>query len=183
MTSVRQQREKAQVCDCADLMDDPDYNCWERHGLTNRIQPCAACGDDNGLMQLDHIIPLSHDGQHCGLNQQPLCGRCNKRKGDKFWPAPLIGITLRYETLLSETDAAMIEAWANGNEIQMKACQTAYAALLEAKAKEMGSARFGPAPAPARKFGEDCKIKIRRCRPFPAAAGDDAGADADEGEE
>jgi 5-methylcytosine-specific restriction endonuclease McrA len=41
---------------------------------------CAACGAD-GPLALDHIIPLSHGGDHRVENLQFLCVPCHDRKG------------------------------------------------------------------------------------------------------
>jgi hypothetical protein len=40
---------------------------------------CLRCGND-GLMSIDHVIPLSLGGEHAMSNIQPLCSKCNRKK-------------------------------------------------------------------------------------------------------
>src|SRR5262245_59017784 len=46
---------------------------------------CALCGErlQNGC-HADHKVPFSRSGQTVLLNGQPLCARCNLRKGSKM---------------------------------------------------------------------------------------------------
>ncbi len=43
---------------------------------------CLACGAD-GPLTVDHIVPLEQGGSNDITNLQPLCNRCNSRKGTK----------------------------------------------------------------------------------------------------
>lgn len=44
---------------------------------------CLRCGDADVLLTPDHIVPLSKGGTNWISNIQPLCLRCNQRKGTK----------------------------------------------------------------------------------------------------
>lgn len=44
---------------------------------------CAYCGVD-GVMTMDHVIPLSRGGRHTVGNVVPACGPCNGSKFNKF---------------------------------------------------------------------------------------------------
>lgn len=48
---------------------------------------CAYCKTDERL-ETDHIIPLSKGGDNTKENVQPLCRRCNAKKGDKVESPP-----------------------------------------------------------------------------------------------
>jgi len=43
---------------------------------------CVRCGKQD-FVQPDHIVPISEGGSNGMENLQPLCARCNTRKG--FW--------------------------------------------------------------------------------------------------
>ena len=46
---------------------------------------CLCCGKSgkDAKVTLDHVIPLSKGGAHSPENAQPLCQRCNSKKGTK----------------------------------------------------------------------------------------------------
>jgi hypothetical protein len=43
---------------------------------------CASCGSTKDI-SIDHIIPVSKGGANTSDNIQPLCRRCNSRKGNR----------------------------------------------------------------------------------------------------
>lgn len=46
---------------------------------------CKFCGFSEGILTIDHIIPISKGGHHKSLsNLQILCYECNQNKGDKL---------------------------------------------------------------------------------------------------
>ena len=54
--------------------------CWSRAKASMR-PCCVRCGATKNI-HADHIVPLAKGGLHCGQsNQQPLCARCNSKKG------------------------------------------------------------------------------------------------------
>lgn len=54
---------------------------------------CACCGTTEDI-QIDHVVPLCNGGTHTAENIQPLCGKCNMKKGRK---------TIRYERSACQT--------------------------------------------------------------------------------
>jgi 5-methylcytosine-specific restriction endonuclease McrA len=44
---------------------------------------CLACGRDDVKLTADHIVPLARGGSDDISNIQPLCARCNSKKGTK----------------------------------------------------------------------------------------------------
>lgn len=51
---------------------------FELHG-----EECLKCGTDEGIT-LDHVVPVSRDGENCIENLQPLCKSCNSSKGTQI---------------------------------------------------------------------------------------------------
>ena len=49
--------------------------------------PCAACGKPPPST-VDHVVPLSRGGRHEAHNLQPLCKKCNAKKGDRLVGTP-----------------------------------------------------------------------------------------------
>lgn len=55
---------------------------------------CAYCGIHQDILwiiynqnlTMDHVIPLSRDGEHSVENIVPACPECNDKKGAKLWP-------------------------------------------------------------------------------------------------
>lgn len=43
---------------------------------------CAYCGA-TGDLEIEHVVPISHGGQHCLSNIVPACQCCNSNKGTK----------------------------------------------------------------------------------------------------
>lgn len=63
---------------------------WE--SMSRRIRPiileqddftCQICGDTDGPLEIDHIVPLALGGTNDIENLQVLCRSCNRRKGAK----------------------------------------------------------------------------------------------------
>ncbi len=83
--------EKANHCICIGLTDldnkikEAEYNALNFFG-----KKCPYCG--NGVfdghirnkINIDHFWPIAKGGQHVPWNILPICGRCNKKKRDKF---------------------------------------------------------------------------------------------------
>ena len=49
--------------------------------LKSHRSSCAYCDSQEGI-EIDHIIPISRGGRDTASNVQPLCGSCNRVKGD-----------------------------------------------------------------------------------------------------
>ena len=49
--------------------------------MCHNLWACVACGS-TGPLTADHIVPISKDGRSSEDNLQPLCGACNRRKGN-----------------------------------------------------------------------------------------------------
>lgn len=54
--------------------------------LRNSIGCCVICGKTDVYLEKDHIRSLMRDGCDCIHNIQPVCPRCNSRKGARSWP-------------------------------------------------------------------------------------------------
>ena len=72
-----------------------DLTLQEWEALIKQYFTCAYCGHpfDDAIhkMTLDHIVPLSRNGQHTGDNVLPVCAKCNSEKhtsllGDEWLP-------------------------------------------------------------------------------------------------
>src|SRR5258708_23739701 len=55
----------------------------EIENLFKKQLNCKKCYSDEYL-EIDHIIPLSKDGEHIINNLQLLCRKCNRSKGNKL---------------------------------------------------------------------------------------------------
>ncbi|KIL36045.1 hypothetical protein SD71_10640 [Cohnella kolymensis] len=42
---------------------------------------CQECGQTQGLLEIDHIVPIAQGGTNELNNLQVLCMPCNRRKG------------------------------------------------------------------------------------------------------
>jgi 5-methylcytosine-specific restriction endonuclease McrA len=51
--------------------------------LLEQYRCCALCGRSEVELVKDHITPIARGGCDCIHNIQPLCHRCNSRKGSK----------------------------------------------------------------------------------------------------
>lgn len=61
-----------------------DYTLKEWQELCDRYEDhCLACGKDDVLLTVDHVIPVSMGGSNDISNLQPLCQSCNSSKGTK----------------------------------------------------------------------------------------------------
>ena len=49
---------------------------------------CQQCGETEGEMHLDHIVPRRLGGSEDDSNMQILCKRCNLSKGGSFFDSP-----------------------------------------------------------------------------------------------
>jgi len=56
-----------------------------RKRIIQRDQVCQLCGQDEGQMHIDHIIPKSKGGSDMDLNLRLLCRSCNLRRGARFF--------------------------------------------------------------------------------------------------
>lgn len=55
---------------------------------------CQQCGETEGQMHIDHIVPKRLGGTDHDENLQQLCQKCNLRKGGAFFEAALTPPTL-----------------------------------------------------------------------------------------
>lgn len=55
---------------------------------------CQQCGQDNGKLHVDHIIPRRLGGVDQDWNLQTLCQKCNLSKGGRFFSNGLTPPTL-----------------------------------------------------------------------------------------
>jgi len=58
---------------------------------------CQRCGQSEGPMHVDHIVPKRLNGSDLMENLQTLCQMCNLSKGGRFFEAPLSPPTLHGE--------------------------------------------------------------------------------------
>lgn len=54
---------------------------WQ--ALVKKYGRCLCCGDTKAKIYRDHIVPVSRGGTDDISNIQPLCVRCNFRKGNR----------------------------------------------------------------------------------------------------
>jgi len=59
------------------------YKVTDKDCLTIKNRPCMMCGSRKDI-QLDHVIPVSRNGNHSIGNLQPLCKPCNTSKANKY---------------------------------------------------------------------------------------------------
>jgi len=59
------------------------YKVTDKDCLRIKNLPCVVCGARENI-QLDHVIPVSKNGNHSIGNLQPLCKPCNTSKADKY---------------------------------------------------------------------------------------------------
>ena len=55
---------------------------------------CQQCGESEGSLHIDHIVPKRLGGSDLEENLQVLCKSCNLRKGGSFFEKPLTPPTL-----------------------------------------------------------------------------------------
>lgn len=55
---------------------------------------CQQCGETDGQMHIDHIVPKRLGGSDLEENLQVLCKNCNLRKGGRFFEQALTPPTL-----------------------------------------------------------------------------------------
>jgi 5-methylcytosine-specific restriction protein A len=71
---------------------DSDRKGWRR--IRERILArdghcCQSCGETDGKMHIDHIVPKRLGGSDLEENLQVLCQFCNLRKGGRFFEQAL----------------------------------------------------------------------------------------------
>ena len=55
---------------------------------------CQRCGETEGKLHIDHIVPRRLNGSDLDENLQTLCQKCNLSKGGRFFEQPLTPPTL-----------------------------------------------------------------------------------------
>jgi 5-methylcytosine-specific restriction endonuclease McrA len=65
-----------------------------RERIIARDQCCQKCGQTEGRMHVDHIIPKRLNGSDDEWNLRLLCEFCNLQKGGRFFEAPTTPPTL-----------------------------------------------------------------------------------------
>ena len=55
---------------------------------------CQRCGETEGKLHIDHIVPKRLGGSDLEENLQVLCQNCNLQKGGRFFEQPLTPPTL-----------------------------------------------------------------------------------------
>lgn len=63
-----------------------DIKLWKR--ITKEIlirdnYTCAYCGQVGGILEVDHVIPISKGGTNYNSNLKTACRKCNRQKKDK----------------------------------------------------------------------------------------------------
>lgn len=76
----RQRRRNQKLAACA--VNDFTWVQWERLKASYDWR-CAYCGEQMTDLQTDHVIPVSHGGNHTVRNIVPSCGPCNLRKATR----------------------------------------------------------------------------------------------------
>lgn len=62
---------------------DPDWPLVRSRIMAEREHVCAYCGDRDGPLEVDHIIPRSAGGTNDPVNLTIACKSCNSSKGAK----------------------------------------------------------------------------------------------------
>ena len=101
LKSARQPRERRREIEARYLRRFPEKNRAKSHRRRSRQRkngealildreykrlyslPCSVCGSRDQITA-DHVIPLVRGGRHSIGNLQPLCLRCNTRKGSRL---------------------------------------------------------------------------------------------------
>lgn len=65
---------------------DIDYKSWEK--ISKEVferdnYTCSYCGKVGGILEIDHIIPISKNGTNHLNNLTTACRKCNRQKKDK----------------------------------------------------------------------------------------------------
>ena len=68
-----------------------------REMVIARDRCCQRCGQDEGRMHVDHIVPKRLNGSDSLENLQLLCEFCNLSKGGRFFGEPTTPPTLHGE--------------------------------------------------------------------------------------
>ena len=79
-----------------------------RERVIARDQCCQACGQSEGAMHVDHILPKRLGGSDMMENLQLLCQSCNLRKGGRFFEHALTPPTL-HERYLPQNESVSHE--------------------------------------------------------------------------
>ena len=72
----------------ASAVDNGSSSQWKkiRERILRRDSYCCQqCGQDNGKLHIDHIIPRRLGGGDSDSNLQTLCQKCNLSKGGRFF--------------------------------------------------------------------------------------------------
>lgn len=74
---------------------DGNFNFSEWENLCKYFEnKCLYCGKFGIKLTVDHVIPISKGGSNFISNIQPLCQRCNSKKGKKILDFRPFGITI-----------------------------------------------------------------------------------------
>ena len=68
-----------------------------RARILARDRCCQLCGQSEGPMHIDHIIPKRLNGSDADWNLRQLCQNCNLQKGGRFFENALTPPTLHGE--------------------------------------------------------------------------------------
>lgn len=81
--------------------EPPNWKKWKKDLYAEQGQKCAGCDwpFEKWALEMDHDVPKSKGGPDDYDNMNLLCGRCNRRKGNRLTLAQLRAV-LRKEGLL-----------------------------------------------------------------------------------